>query len=337
MTYLKSVSGYLPDNIVSNQYLSQFMDTSDEWIQARSGIKERRWLRKGNQVFRGMTNHEMVFNAAKEAINKAQLSLSDIDLIFYATITPDNEMPGSGVYLKKLLGMDQSVPVYEIRNQCSGFLYALQAARAFIENQRSANVLVVGAEIQSSGLDLSTSGRNTAVLFADGAGVAVLSGQSEDAHKLLALKLHSDGTFADKLGIKYPGYCRREIIRPADFDSASGEIYPYMDGKFVFKMASIKMPEIINEILSENNYKLEQLKLVIPHQANLRIIQMISASFGDKVKVFSNIQHYGNTTAASIPLALTEAEEQGMMQKGDLICLVSFGAGFSWGAALILW
>jgi 3-oxoacyl-[acyl-carrier-protein] synthase-3 len=337
VSVISAVEHFVPENAVTNNDLAAFMDTSDEWIQTRTGIKERHWVRKGNEEFRGITSHEMVCKAAIKAFKASGISARDIDIIFYATISPDNEMPGSGVLLKKLLGIERDIPVFEIRNQCSGFLYALQAARAYTENGKAQNVLVVGAEIQSTGLDLSTRGRNTAVLFADGAGVIILSASSQNGHKLLNLKLRSSGIYHDKLGIKFPAYARPEYIKVEDFCGDAPGIYPNMDGKFVFKMASVKMPEIVKEILSESGYTLKDLKAVIPHQANLRIIEMLSASLGPEVKVFSNIQQYGNTTAASIPIALSEASKQNYLEKGDLVCLVSFGAGFSWGAALIIW
>lgn len=337
MISIAAVEHYVPENIVSNQDLAGFMETSDEWIQTRSGIQQRRWVRRGNEVFKGQTNQEMVAAATDRALKAANLRYSDIDLICYATISPDNEMPGSGVLLKKLLKIERDIPIFEIRNQCSGFLYAVQTARAYLLSGKAKHVLVVGAEIQSSGLDLSTRGRNTAVLFADGAGVFILSKSESKERELIALKLHSDGSHDSRLGIKFPGYARQEFVNECDFEGEEPGVYPNMDGKFVFKMASTRMPEVVREILSDSGYSLKDLKVVVPHQANLRIIEMLSANLGPEVRVFSNIQQYGNTTAASIPIALSEASKQGVLKSGDLLCIVSFGAGFSWGAALINW
>lgn len=336
MAYILATEHALPENVIDNQWFTEFMDTSDEWIQTRSGIKQRRWVRKGNQEFKSITNHELVFEATKRALDSANLKASDIDLICYATISADNEMPGSGVYLQRLLALE-NIPVIEIRNQCSGFMYALQTARAFIQNDRASNVLVVGAEIQSTGLDLSTEGRNTTVLFADGAGVVLLGKKPVQGHspELLNLSLHSDGANYDKLGIRYPGYARNEFLKADDFSSTEKGIYPFMDGKFVFKNASVRMPEVVRSLIRECGFAIEDLKLVIPHQANQRIIEMLAHDLGPAVRVFSNISQYGNTTAASIPIALSEANKQGLLKVDELVCLVSFGAGFSWGAALI--
>lgn len=342
MSFLIAVHHAVPPGIVTNHDLTKFMDTSDEWIKTRSGIKERRWVRDGNREGRGISNQQLAFEAASKALREAEISPQEIDLICYATISADNEMPGSGVLLQQMLAPEKAIPIFEIRNQCSGFIYALQVARGYIEAGAARNALVIGAEIQSTGLDLSDRGRNTAVLFADGAGAAVISseppsaqGQSAEGHKLLSVSLASDGTHADKLGVALPGFAGACPIREEDFDGAA--VYPSMDGKFVFKMASLCMPRMVREVVINAGYSMSDLRCVIPHQANQRIIEMLAKDLGREVNVFSNIALYGNTTAASIPLALSEASRQGIMSAGDLVCLVSFGAGFSWGAALIRW
>ena len=337
MAFLSAVEHALPEKKVTNEELSGFMDTSDEWIRTRSGIRERRWVREGNRSFVGLTNHDLVYQAARRALESVKLNATDLDLICYATISPDNEMPGSGAFLKRALRVE-NIPVFEIRNQCSGFLYALQVAAAYINNGKAKNCLVIGAEIQSTGLDLSNKGRNTAVLFADGAGAAILSSENRDnSARLLGVQLFSDGKQAEKLGVSRPGFQAEKFITLSDFEENQISIYPFMDGKFVFKSASLRMPEAVRSILKEHGLTIAQLKVVIPHQANQRIIEMLSQDLGPTVRVFSNIGQYGNTTAASIPIALSEARLQGLILKGDLVCLVSFGAGFSWGAALLKW
>lgn len=339
MASIAAVKHFVPEQIISNDDLSAFMETSDEWIRTRSGIEQRHWLRRGNEKFKSMTNHEMVYNAALQALNEAGLAKEEVDAIVYATISPDNEVPGSGVLLQQLLGIKDPIPVVEIRNQCSGFIFGLMVARSYVDSGSSKCVLVVGAEIQSSGLDLSTAGRATTVLFADGCGVAVIIPDtcSEGIHQILGIKLVTDGQYADKLGIRYPGFSRPVTVAPDDFDNGATGLFPEMDGKFVFKMASHFMPEVIRDLLKEHDLSPAQLKMIIPHQANQRIIDMLQASFAGEVSVFSNIAHYGNTTAASIPIATSEAISKGLIKSGDLIALVSFGAGFSWGACLIRW
>ena len=325
---------YLPPQRVTNDNLSKVMDTSDEWIVQRSGIKERRWIREGSREFIGMANHEMAYEALLEATDGNLDLVRSCDAIVYATLSPDRDLPGSAVVLKKKLGIDRSIAIFEVRNQCSGFMYGLMTAEALIDGGGYKRVIVIGSEIQSSGLDLSTEGRATAVLFADGCGVALVVPDQEGPHKILGIELHSDGRHAEKLCVTEPGFAS-EGINPTDFETP--RMFPFMEGKFIFHMASQAMPSAVKSIVSRCGYSLDELKLIVPHQANQRILDMLSREFAEKIRVFSNIAQYGNTTAASIPIALTEAREQELIQPGDLVCLCTFGAGVSWGAALIRW
>jgi 3-oxoacyl-[acyl-carrier-protein] synthase III len=326
----------VPEQIITNDDLAKFMDTSDEWIVARSGIKQRRWVREDNREFRGLCNYELALHATNNALSKTNITYGDIDAIVYATISPDNEMPGSGTLLASKISPNKPLAVFEVRNQCSGFLYGLMIANSLADTGRYSNILVVGVEIQSSGLQLSTLGRNTAVLFADGCGVAIVSANNHNSiASILKVKLFSNGQHVDKLGIKYPGFARDVPICSQDFLEEPCGVFPEMDGKFVFKAASLAMPAAIKEVVRECGLELSAIASVVPHQANQRILDMLSHELGGKIKVFSNIEKYGNTTAASIPLALSEAWLTGFVNKGEYVCLASFGAGFSWGASLI--
>lgn len=339
---------YLPSQIVTNNDLCRFMETSDEWIVTRSGIRERRWLRRGFESqpatasdAEPASNAGMAAEAIRRALAAAEIEVGALDAVFYATITADQEIPGSGSLVQAALGAGRPLPVVEIRNQCSGFLFALQLARAYVQRGTYKTVAVVGCEIQSSGLDLSTRGRNTAVLFADGAGAVILradsshDGRARPAGVLIDLALHSDGRYADKLGVVAPGFARRCVVDSGDFDGEEPEIFPRMDGKFVFKVASEKMPEVIRELLDRQGLSLDDLSLVVPHQANQRILDMLAQQLGLGDRVYSNIACYGNTTAASIPIALSEVWAAGRLTPGALVALASFGSGFSWAGALI--
>ncbi|MCO6429997.1 MAG: beta-ketoacyl-ACP synthase 3 [Deltaproteobacteria bacterium] len=337
MASIYAVGHFVPPNVVSNDDLSKWMDTSDEWISQRTGIRERRWIRRGNESFVGMSNAEMARSAVTQALASRDIKPGEIDAIIYATVSPDTDSPGSGVGLKELLDIDSAIPVIEVRNQCSGFMYGLLIAKALVDDGLNRRVLVVGSEIQSSGLDLLTEGRGTTVLFADGCGVVLVVPDTDAAAKVLDVSLCSDGRFADRLGVKRPGFCSEAILEPALVSGGNQEIYPHMDGRMIFHMASEKMPHAVRSILERNGYSASDLAAVIPHQANQRIIDMLGRDLGPEIKVFSNIARYGNTTAASIPIALSEAVRADYVHRGDLICLVTFGSGVSWGAALIKW
>ena len=323
---------YVPDNVVTNDELSKLMDTTDEWIQERTGIKERRWIKEGSEDSSAI----MGAKAAKIAIDRAGLTKDDIDFIVFATLSPDNYFPGCGVQIQEMLEMN-TVGALDVRNQCSGFVYALSVADQFIKTGMYKNVLVIGAEYHSNGLDKTTRGRGVTVIFGDGAGACVLSREEDNTKGILSTHLHSEGKYADKLIVESPsiGNWVPEIIASKGEDIS---YFPYMDGTFVFKNAVVRFSEVIMEGLSKNNLTKEDIDLLIPHQANLRISQFIQRKFGLKDdQVFNNITKYGNTTAASIPIALAEAWEQGKVKDGDTVVLAAFGSGFTWGSVIMKW
>ncbi|MCF0051418.1 ketoacyl-ACP synthase III [Dyadobacter sp. LJ53] len=322
---------YVPDNIVTNNDLTKWMETSDEWIQERTGIRERRYFEHGKD-----TNYSMAAAASRQALERAGLEPNDIDVIVYATITPDYFFPGSAFLMQRELGMDGK-PVIDIREQCSGFVYALSIADQFIKSGMYKSALVVGSEIQSSWIDKTTAGRNTAVIFGDGAGAAVLTATEDPQHCILSTHLHADGRFAEDLFVKEPGSSRpgraatKEMLDEGGFNV-------HMNGNAVFKHAIVRFGEVIQEALEANGYQQSDLDLLIPHQANIRISDYVRQQLGlNEAQVVNNIQRFGNTTAASIPIAMAEAWEQGRLQKGNLICLAAFGSGFTWASALIRW
>lgn len=323
---------YVPDNVVTNDDLSKVMDTSDEWIQERTGIKERRWIEEGSDE----TSASMGAKAAKIAIERAGLTNEDIDFIVFATLSPDYYFPGCGVQIQEMLNM-KTVGALDVRNQCSGFVYALSVADQFIKTGMYKNILVIGSEYHSNGLDKSTRGRGVTVIFGDGAGACVLSQTEDNSKGILSTHLHSEGQFADKLIVESPSI---KHWVPEIIDSKGEDIsyFPYMDGTFVFKNAVVRFSEVIMEALTKNQVRPEDIDLFIPHQANLRIAQFIQHKFKLKdEQVYNNIMSYGNTTAASIIIALTEAWEKGKVKDGDLVLLAAFGSGFTWASALIRW
>ncbi len=319
---------YVPDRVVENEDLTQWMDTSDEWIQERSGIKERRWVREGQ------TGAGMAKEASLSALEAAGLEAGDLEAIVLATISPDHFFPGTGVYLQRELGLP-GVPALDIRAQCSGFLYGLSVADAWIRSGQYRTVLLVGVEIHSTGLDVGTRGRDLTVLFGDGAGAAVLRATDED-RGVLSTHIHADGRHAEILSCDAPSSIRHPRITPEDLEE--GRQFPKMDGREVFKHAVARMPEAVMEALEANGLGVEEIDLLIPHQANLRISEMVRRRLGlDEDRVYNNIQRYGNTTAASIPIALAEAVREGRLEAGSLLCLTAFGSGFTWGSALVRW
>ncbi len=324
---------FVPENVVTNDDLSKVMDTNDEWIQERTGIKERRHVIKGED-----TTMTMGVKAAKIAIDRAGIDKDDIDFIVFATLSPDYYFPGPGVLVQRELGI-KTVGAIDVRNQCSGFVYGLSAADQYIKTGMYKNVLVIGSEVHSTGLDFTTRGRGVTVIFGDGAGAAILSREEDTTKGVLSTHLHSEGQHAEELSLISPGMGTRwvtDIIKENDPSDVS--YYPYMNGQFVFKNAVVRFSEVIMEGLIANNLAIEDIDLLIPHQANLRISQFIQRKFGlDNDKVFNNIMRYGNTTAASIPIALTEAWEQGKVKEGDLVVLAAFGSGFTWGSVIIRW
>jgi len=325
---------YVPDNVVTNDDLSKIMDTSDEWIQERTGIKERRWVKDGD----GDTTATMGVKAAKVAIERAGIDKDDIDFIIFATLSPDMYFPGPGVQVQHALDI-KTVGALDVRNQCSGFVYAISVADNFIKTGMYKNVLVIGSELHSHGLDKTTRGRGVSVIFGDGAGAAVLTREEDTSKGILSTHLHSQGEHAEELVVKAPGMGTRWVTDIIADDNKDDESYfPYMNGQFVFKNAVVRFSEVIMEGLMKNKLKPENIDMLIPHQANLRIAQFIQKKFQlSDDQVFNNIQKYGNTTAASIPIALTEAWEEGKIKEGDTVVLAAFGSGFTWGSVIIKW
>lgn len=344
---IAGVGKYIPQQVVTNHDLTQYMDTSDEWIQERTGIRERRYAHRTEE-----TTTTMGVLAAQQAIESAGTTAAEIDFIIFATLSPDYYFPGCGVLLQRAMNM-REVGALDVRNQCSGFLYALSVGDQFIRSGMYKNILVVGSEKHSFGLDFTTRGRNISVIFGDGAGAVVLQPAAEEGTGILSTHLHSDGAAAEMLAMYNPGTHANHWADKnyASFDEAEignmfmshrmideAQNFPYMDGQSVFKKAVVKFPEVIMEALNKNNLTPADIHLLIPHQANLRISQFVQQKLQLRDdQVYNNIQQYGNTTAASVPIALCEAWEKGMIKKGELVCLAAFGSGFTWGSALIRW
>ena len=348
-THIAGIGMYVPKNVVTNADLTQVMETSDEWIQERTGIKERRYATRFED-----TTTTMGVEAAKIAMQRAGVTAMDIDFIVFATLSPDYYFPGCGVLAQRALGIAE-IGALDIRDQCSGFIYALSVADQFIKTGMYKNILLIASETHSYGLDFSTRGRNVSVIFGDGAGAVVLQpNEPGDASRgILSTHLHSDGCEAESLSMVNPGFHAGRFAPDKKLSEPSqpygglfitkeliekDDIYPYMDGPAVFKKAIVKFPEVILEALSTNGYHPSDLNLLVPHQANLRISQMVQQKLHLRDdQVYNNIQKYGNTTAASIPIALCEAWENGKLKDNDLICLAAFGSGFTWASALLRW
>ncbi|AJW62270.1 3-oxoacyl-ACP synthase [Elizabethkingia miricola] len=332
---IKGFGYYVPEKVVTNDDLAKLMSTNDEWITERTGIKQRHYRKNINDAEE--TTAYLGLQASKKAIESAGLTAKDIDYIVFATLSPDYYFPGCGVLLQEMLGCD-TIGALDVRNQCSGFVYAMSVADAFIKVGQYKNILVVGAEIHSFGLDFTDRGRGVSVIFGDGAGAIVLSASEDDSVQgILATNMHSEGKYADELCTKFPGTKYGWSVRLKNEPDAipDEEIYPHMNGNFVFKHAVTRFPETIHEALEKAGKKVEDLDLLIPHQANKRIAQYVQQQLGlPDEKVMVNIEKYGNTTAASIPIALSEAIEEGRMKRGDLVCLSAFGSGFTWGSVL---
>ena len=344
---IAGIGKYIPENTLTNEDLKKYMDTSDEWIQERTGIQERHYAHRTEE-----TTTTMAVEAAKIAIERAGTTAKEIDFIIFATLSPDYYFPGCGVLVQRAMQMNE-IGALDIRNQCSGFVYALSVADQFIQTGMYKNILVIGSEKHSFGLDFSTRGRNISVIFGDGAGAVVLQPAQKANQGILSTHLHSDGASAELLAMYNPGTHANHWVKEKVANYAAAEIgemfmskemieqaqnFPFMDGPAVFKKAIVKFPEVIKEALSANGLTTADLNLLIPHQANLRISQFVQQKLElQDHQVFNNIQQYGNTTAASIPIALCEAWEQGKIKEGDLVCLAAFGSGFTWASALIRW
>ena len=346
---IAGVGHYVPSRVVTNDDLSKLMETSDEWIQERTGIKERRYAEKHKE-----TTTTMGAAAAKIAIERAGIQKEDIDFIIFATLSPDYYFPGCGVLVQRALEITGTeVGCLDIRQQCTGFVYAISIADQFIRTGTYKNILVIGSEMHSMGLDYSDQGRNVTVIFGDGAGAAVLQPTTKPGQGILTTRLHADGTHAEELAFISPGSHGGYYGNVEEYgfpEVENGEIfvyqglidkkgyYPNMNGPLVFKTAVVKFPEVIQEAMDDIGVETKDIDMLIPHQANLRISQFVQKKLGlPDEKVWNNIQKYGNTTAASIPIALCEAWEAGKINEGDLVCLAAFGSGFTWGSALIRW
>lgn len=347
LSKIAGIGMYVPANVVTNNDLTKYMETNDEWIQERTGIKERRYAHRTEE-----TTTTMGVEAAKIAIERAGITAQDIDFIIFATLSPDYYFPGCGVLVQRAMKMKE-IGALDVRNQCSGFVYAISVADQFIKTGMYKNILVIGSEKHSFGLDFSTRGRNVSVIFGDGAGAVVLQPTEKEGQGILSTHLHSDGESAEILAMYNPGshanYWGTKDY--ASFDDAeisqmfmshqmidNAQNFPYMDGPAVFKKAVVKFPEVIMESLAKNGYQSTDINMLIPHQANLRISQFVQQKLKlQDNQVYNNIMNYGNTTAASIPIALCEAWEKGMIKEGDLVCLAAFGSGFTWASALMKW
>ena len=328
---IAALGSYVPDWVVKNDDLRQWMDTSDEWIHERTGIRERRWVERG----KGIGSSDLGVEAAKNCLTEAGLEPKDVQLVIFATLSPDHHFPGTGMFFQRKLGIPAGTPVLDIRQQCTGFIYGLSIADQFIKTGMYDRILVVGAEVHSTGLDLSTAGRDVSVIFGDGAGCALVVPAEDDKRCILSTHLHADGRYAEDLWVEYPSSSHHPQYPEVTGDGA-GKQYPRMKGKQVFKHAVTRMPEAIFEAFVRNGINLSELKMLVPHQANLRINEYAAKLLGlPEDKVYNNIQRFGNTTAASIPIALDECRQLGKVVAGDLICLAAFGAGFTWGSVLL--
>lgn len=329
-TCIRSTGRYLPPRIVTNEDLTQWMDTSDEWIEQRTGIKQRHWVPEEG----GVGPADLGLEASRIALDRAGWAAEDLDLIIFATLSPDIFFPGCGCLLQHKLGLSDT-PAIDIRQQCTGFLYGLQIADAYILSGMAKRVLFVGGEVHSTGLDISTRGRDVSVIFGDGAAAVCLEAIDYDERVgVLAHQLHAQGEYARSLMVEAPAANRWPRIDEKMLEE--GRHYPIMDGKSIFKLAVSRLPKVTVSVLKKAGLTVADVDLFIPHQANLRINQMFQKTLElPDGKVFNNIQKYGNTTAATIPLALDEAMEQGLVGKsGDVVAFMGLGAGLTWGASV---
>lgn len=326
-TKIAGIGHYVPERIVSNADLEKLMDTTDEWITTRTGIKERRYVDEE-------AASDLGIKASEKALTMAGVKPEDIDFIIFATISSDHFFPGCATQIQDRMGMG-NIGAFDLRAACSGFIYGLSVADQFIKSGTYKNILLIGSEAQTVALKFDSQHRDLAVLFGDGAGAVVLQ-PSNDGTGVLSTHLHADGSHVEDLWMPAPGSSFRPFISKEIIDE---EMHiPYMNGREVFKNATTRFPEVIKEALKQNSLTLEDIKLIIPHQANLRISQMVAKRMGvDMDLVYSNIHKYGNTTAASIPIAMSEALAEGKFKEGDTIILAAFGSGFTWASAAVKW
>ncbi len=338
---------YVPPNVVDNNRIAQLMDTSDEWIRQRTGIVTR------HLADTGVATSDLAVPAAMEAVENAGMELADIDYVVFATMTPDHYFPGSAPFFQRKVGL-RGVPCLDIRQQCAGFIFGLQVTDALIRSGQCRRVLLVGAEEHACLMPwrswealfgreepnpspeewaLNTATRDRTVLFGDGAGACVVVGEEDGDRGVLDILLHTDGAFADRLWTKAGGSAYRPYFHPDMFES--GDSIPVVEGREVFRLAVTYMPEVVLAVLKRNGLAVDDLDLVIMHQANLRINEAVQKRLGlPDDKVFNNIQRYGNTTAATIPIAFYEALRERRVKPGGLVCFVGLGSGLNWGAIL---
>lgn len=325
-----SVGHYAPESIINNTDLEKMMDTSNEWIIERTGIEQRRVFKEGID-----STAKMGLKAAKMALERAKLEASEIDMIIFATLSPEYFFPGSGLLLQRELGL-KNIPCIDVRAQCSGFIYGVSIADQYIKTGLHKTILIVGSEIQTNATEFTDRGRNMAVIFGDGAGAAIMTRANNDHNIVFTTNIHGDGSFAEELYCQHPGSASKSRITKEMIDN--GDFLPYMNGNLVFKHAVQRMPESVYEALNVAGFEISDINILIPHQANIRISQFVQKALGlTDNQVFNNIQKYGNTTAATIPMAMSEAWEQGKIKENDLVCVTAFGSGFTWGAALFRW
>jgi len=321
---------YVPDRVVTNHDLAKLMDTSDEWIRQRSGIVERRYIGPGQQPA------DLALAASRRSLEAAGREPGEIDCIILATLSPQADFPGTSFFLQEELDAGE-IPCFDLRAQCSGFVYALGAANAMIRSGQFRRMLVVGCEVHSTGIDLSDAGRDVAVLFGDGAGAVVLEAvdPEQDRSGILEVRLHAEGRFARKLWIEAPGsgFAPTRITHELLDERRH---FPRMEGRFVFKHAVTRMPEVLLETLGAASTKIEEVDLFLFHQANLRINEYVAQQLAiPPEKCPSNIERYGNCSAASVPMLLDEAVRGGRLARGQLVAMTTFGSGFSWSSALV--
>lgn len=330
-TVVISTGHYVPERVLTNDELKQWWDTSDEWIQERTGIVQRHWVEPGRQA-----GSDLAVEASRIALERAGMQANEIDCIVYATLSPDYFFPGGGVYLQRKLGIP-GVPAIDIRNQCTGFLYGLSVADAWIRMGQYRRILLVGAEVHSTGMDFSKNGRDLGVLFGDGAGVAILGPADDDSGRgVMSTHLYADGQFAEMLWCEADASANFPRISHEDLDA--GKHYPSMQGRQVFKHAVTRMPESVRTALDAHGLAIDDIDLFIAHQANLRINQMVGQELGIPAeRIYNNIQRFGNTTAATIPICLDECVQSGRLKEGDLLVMTGFGSGFTWGSAIMRW
>lgn len=326
---IKATGMYVPERVVTNEELSKWMNTSPDWIEERTGIRERRW------VIPPAGPSDLAILAAEPALAAAGWDKKDVDLVIFATLSSDVMFPGSGCLMQNKFGLG-TTPALDVRNQCSGFLYGLTVAQQFCETGMYNRVLVVGAEVHSTGIDVSSEGRTVSVIFGDGAGVACVESGDWGDRGILEARLYADGSGWDKLSLIAPTTVHSPIISHDMFNQKM--FAPRMNGPAVFRNAVVRLDQVIKDTLARNHLTVADIKMLIPHQANMRINQMVAGKLGFREdQVYHNIQRYGNTTAASIPIALHEAVAEGRIREGDLVLLAGFGAGFTWGTILLRW